>query len=342
MTGSYEEAGVSLARGDAASEDAKRQIQLSHNGSVISELGMFGIDLQAVLPNHWKNPILSQTADGVGTKLIYAAVGGQHETVGIDLVAMVVDDHSRYNRRPITFAAYRGTNTISPEIFSLVLKGVVDGCVQAGVPYTAGETAEMPGFYVDPHYEIVGFSVALHERGSLRVGQKTVPGDLLIGLPSNGVGSNGFSLLRKLWPPEKVVAGRCPVTLDQILKPTPIYTKAVLAVNDAVGTIRGWAHITGGGLGERGKLVQLLPSGLAAELDSRSWNVPDIFLEAQKAGDLSDERMRETFNMGLMMIAPVNPQHERMAVHVLEQHGCRPIIVGRVVEQTGDKRVLFV
>jgi phosphoribosylformylglycinamidine cyclo-ligase len=305
---SYEEAGVSLARGDAASEDAKQQISATFTHEIVMDQGIPCTRLKNIFPELQGDPLLSRTVDGVGTKLHYAAVAGRFGTVGRDLVAMVVDDISRYNRRPLGFSMYRSANTIIEEHFHEIIEGAVEGCLEAGVPYTAGETAEMPGFYSGLNFEIVGFSDAVHEFGTLRFGQNTKIGDVLIALPSNGGGSNGFSFFRKIWPVLEVLAGNCPVGIEDILQPTPIYTKQVLEVMVHCPSVRGWAHITGGGLGDRGKLAQILPKGMAALLYKDNWQIPEIFKLAQESSGASDDEMRSTFNMGLMMVAPIEQE----------------------------------
>ena len=337
----YESSGVSLARGDAASEDAKRQIVQTFDDSVVFDHGIPGKRLRALYPELERDIIETTCVDGVGTKLIYAAAADLLETVGEDLVAMVVDDVVRFNRRPISFSGYRGRNTIEEEAFHRILSGMVSGCKKAGTPYLSGETAEMPGFYANNNFEIVGSSVAHHEFGKLRVGQDTQIGDALIALPSRGVASNGFSFLRDIWPPQDVLAGVCPVTIDEILEPTPIYTQQIIEVNKRCTTIRGWAHITGGGLGERGKIPQILPQGMTARLFQDNWQVPNIFRLAQGAAKASDEQMRSTFNLGLMFIAPVHQDEAMEAFKILTDLGCEPMIVGYVVAQEGSQRVIF-
>jgi len=334
----YEDAGVNIARGDAASADAFRQMQQTFDETVVVDTGLPAIQLIKALRLPGR-PRLHATVDGVGTKLLYAAACGIHDTVGIDLVAMCVDDHARYNIYPICFAAYRGTNTIDETVFSSVTKGVVEGCKRAGVPYIAGETAEMPGFYAGSHYELVGVSVGVYEEGALRHGQDTRLGDLLVALPSFGGGSNGFSLMRHVFPPEKVAARESAVGPEEILKPAPIFTRPVLKANRTYKTIRGWAHITGGGLGERGKLASLLPSGFCARLDRKSWQVPPLFQKVQEAGSISDEEMFSTFNMGLMMIAPVQKRQAAQVVRFFESLGISAAVVGRVEEQTGVNKI---
>lgn len=338
---SYESSGVSLARGDAASSSAILQAQETYDESVVIEHGQRGRRLKFLIPGIPGDPVFSEAVDGVGTKLIYAALAERYDTVGEDLVAMVIDDHSRYNRKPISFAWYRGSNRISLEQASLIMNGVVEGCKKAQVPLLGGETAEMPNFYVDPHFEIVGFSTALHEYGSLRVGQETVAGDILIAVPSNGGGSNGFTLLRRVFTPRSVVAGLCAVTIEEILAPTPIYTPFIMKAMEECKTIRGWAHITGGGLGESGKLAHLLPEGLAAKLDPSSWEVPHLFKTVQEVADISDENMRDAFNLGLMMVAPVAKEEAEQLIRFLESLFCRPMVVGKVIEQAGERKVVW-
>jgi len=334
---SYEQAGVSLARGDAASADAFARMQVTFNSSILLDSGLAVVDLKKVIRG-MKNPRLHSTMDGVGTKLIYAAFCGISDTVGFDLVAMCVDDHSRYNIIPINFTVYRGTNKIDEGIFSRVVEGVAQACKKAGGPYTSGETAEMPDFYQGVNYELVGTSTGVYDAGTLRKGGGIRSGDLLVALPSFGGGSNGFSLTRNIFPPEEVASGKAPVTPEMILKPTPIYTQEVLSANSRYKSIRSWAHITGGGLGEKGKLASLLPDGLVAVLDRRSWEIPPIFQQIQTVGRVDSERMFETYNMGLMMIATVAVRQAQTVISFFESCGVEAWIVGRVEESRGAGR----
>lgn len=337
----YEESGVSLARGDFASEDARKKLRKTFNESVSFEQEIPTISLNRVIPFDWTNPCLASAVDGVGTKLIYAAVGSEFSTIGQDLVAMVVDDLARYNIKPIKFCLYRGANTIVQEYFSEILDGVVEGCIKAGTPLITGETAEMPGFYIPPHFEVVGFSEGIYEHGTLRKGQNTKVGDALVALPSLGLGSNGFSKIRDIWSPWETIAGKCSASIEDVLVPTPIYCLDVLAANKDFPSIRGWAHITGGGLGERGKLPQLLPKGMAAELDYASWYTPDIYEDVENDGDLTKDQMADAFNLGLMMVAPIASEDAQKVVDNFKGWGVEASIVGRVVEQTEEKRVLI-
>jgi len=333
--------GVSLARGDAASAEAFAQMQATFGKTVVVDSGLPGIDTRMAFPRHFRRPIITAAPDGVGTKLIYAAACGIPGSVGIDLVAMCADDQARWDIIPISFSVYRGTNTIDPEVFAQVTKGVVEGCKLAGgIPYISGETAEMPGFYVDSHYELVGVCNGVHDFGKLRRGGDIRDGDLLVSLPSKGGGSNGFGEIRLAFPPDEVAAGRVSLTPEEVLRPTPIYTVPVLKANAAFPSIRGWAHITGGGLGERGKLAHILPAGLCATLDRKSWEVPVIFRKVQEVGGTSDKKMFSIFNMGLMMVAVVSKKDAARLVRFLEGLGYAPSIVGRVEKQKGTKKVV--
>ena len=338
---SYEQSGVSLARGDAASADAFARMQTTFNPEILMDSGLPVVHILKVIRG-MKEPRFHSTMDGVGTKLIYAAVCGIYNTVGFDLVAMCVDDHSRYNIKPINFTLYRGTNKIDEQVFAKVAEGVVEACIRAGVSYTGGETAEMPDFYANTNFELVGTSNGVYDTGTLRRGQGTRPGDLLVALPSYGGGSNGFSLTRRIFPPKEVASGKAAVSPEVVLKPTPIYTQEVLVANKRFKSIRGWAHITGGGLGERGKLSSLLPNGLVAVLDRSSWEVPPIFRQIQTVGQVDDERMFETYNMGLMMIAPVAASHARAVLGFFESIGVECWVVGKIEESVDyDRKIRF-
>lgn len=342
MAGAYEKAGVSLARGDLASKEARQLIQRTYQDNYVRIAeGIPGIDMLKAIEG-FTSPRLITAMDGVGTKLVYAAVAQRFDTVPEDLVAMILDDLSRYNVFPITFGMYRGANEVQAAPMRLMIQGAVNGCIKGGmVAYTSGETAEMPGFYNGSNFELVGFACGLVEGDNLRRGQDTQEGDVLVALHSYGGGSNGFSLYRRTWPPEDVVAGKCSVTIDEILKPTPIYTKPVLVANREFPSIRGWAHITGGGLGCDGKLPDIVPEGLAAELDMQTWEIPTIFHKIREEAELSFEDWVEVYNLGLMMVAPVARTDASSILRLFDSLGYQASVVGRVVEQTGKERVVF-
>src|SRR3990172_4386421 len=219
----YEESGVSIARGDAASADAFAQLAKTFNERSQLVKGM--VALSTDFP-HMEHPMLALATDGVGTKLKYAFASGQHSTVGIDLVAMCVNDLARNNITPLGFALYRATGKIDPSVMHDVVEGVVEGCLQAGCVYMTGETAEMPGFYQDGEYDLAGFAVGVFDRDRLITGEEIKEGDTVFGIASSGLHSNGFSAVRKLFPPDDVVGQ--PELLAQILQPTRIYVLDVL------------------------------------------------------------------------------------------------------------------
>lgn len=329
----YKAAGVSTARGDAASEDAFKQLSRTFNKDVVVLDGL--VALRADF-SQMREPLLAFASDGVGTKLKYAFASGQHNSVGIDLVAMCVNDLARNNIRPLAHCLYRATGKIDQRAMHDVIEGVVEGCVQAGCVYPTGETAEMPGFYAPGEYDLAGLAVGVFEREEIITGQSIQEGDLVFGLASSGIHSNGFSLVRKLFPPEEVVNDAS--LLYQILKPTRIYVKSVLAVNSRF-EIHGWAHITGGGIA--GKLGKIIPEDLAARLDTTKWLVHDIFRRIQEAGKISDQEMRSTFNLGLGMIGVAPEGLARHIVNFLAQQGEAAYLIGEIVKSERGDRVVF-
>jgi len=329
----YEESGVSIARGDAASADAFQQLvrTFNENTDLINGLVALKADF-----SHLREPRLVLTSDGVGTKLKYAFASGKHNTVGIDLVAMCVNDLARNNVVPLGFAMYRAAGEIEPEVMHDVVEGVVGGCLQAGCVYVTGETAEMPGFYQEGEYDLAGFAVGVVDRGKVITGEAIQECDLVFGLGSSGLHSNGFSLVRKLFPPEEAVEDSR--LLHQILQPTRIYVKPVMAVNRSF-EIHGWAHITGGGI--VGKLGNIIPDGLAARLDTTKWPVHYIFRRLREAGRISDKEMRRTFNLGLGMIGVASKDVAKQAVNFLAQQGEAAYLIGEIIRSSKEGKVEF-
>ena len=332
----YESSGVSIARGDAASADAFAQLQRTFN--VYSQL-IKGLVLLKADFSGMEDPFLAFAPDGVGTKLKYAFASGQHKTVGIDLVAMCVNDLARNNITPLGFALYRATGKIDSEVMHDVVEGVVEGCLQAGCVYMTGETAEMPGFYHDGEYDLAGFAVGVFDRDKLITGERIKAGDTVFGIASSGLHSNGFSAVRKLFPPEEVVGQ--PKLLAQLLQPTRIYVRDVLEVSNVLG-IHGWAHITGGGI--IGKLGKIIPNGLVATLTIDSWPTPEIFERVRKSGSISWKEMRSTFNCGLGMIGVADNATAETAIRRLNRNGEQAYIVGEIDEVGPDEedKVVFI
>ncbi len=330
----YEDAGVSLARGDAASEDARKQLFRTFNNysTLVKGLVVLRADFGGM-----GEPFLALASDGVGTKLEYAFASGIHNTVGIDLVAMCVNDLARNNIRPLGFALYRATGRVEPEIMHEVIEGVVEGCLQAGCVYTTGETAEMPSFYQAGEYDLAGFTVGVFDRNQLNTGERIREDDVLIGLASSGPHSNGYSLLRRVFPPEEAV--KDPELLGELLAPTRIYVKSVLAANKSYD-VHGWVHITGGGI--TGKLGKIIPEGLTARLNWGSWPVPAIFTKSQVAGNISDQEMQRVFNLGLGFIGVVSARITDYVVDILNKEGEKAYVVGEILRSNQSDKVTFV
>ncbi len=333
MTDAYEESGVSIARGDAASADAFSQLAKTFNEHthLVKGLVAFSADFGGM-----EEPMFAVASDGVGTKLKYAFVSGQHKTVGVDLVAMCVNDLVRNGIHPLGFALYRATGKINPEVMHDVVEGVVEGCLQAGCVYMSGETAEMPGFYRDGEYDLAGFAVGVFDREKLITGDRIQAGDVVFGIRSSGLHSNGFSLVRKLFPPELVVVQ--PDLLEEILRPTQIYVRELLEINYSQ-LMHGWAHITGGGI--VGKLAKIIPESLRANIFFDHWSVPEIFYEIQRRGKVSLGEMLMTFNMGLGMIGVADSQTAKTVMAELRKKGQYSYEIG-YVQRTQVPEKVFV
>jgi phosphoribosylformylglycinamidine cyclo-ligase len=293
----YKESGVDIDAGDALVEHIKPLAKSTDRKGVMGGLGGFGglFDLKAA---GFKDPILVSGTDGVGTKLKLAIETGIPDTVGIDLVAMCVNDIVVQGAEPLFFLDYYATGKLEVETARRVVAGIAEGCRRAGCALVGGETAEMPGMYREGDYDLAGFAVGAAERDQLLPRNDIAPGDVVLGLASSGVHSNGFSLVRKIL--ERSGAGADKAAL---LEPTRIYVKPLLAAIRTTGAIKGLAHITGGGL--PGNVPRCLPDGLRARLDARQWSVPAVFRWLREAGSVPTDDMLRTFNCGLGMIAVV-------------------------------------
>lgn len=331
----YKDAGVDI---DAGSEVVSRigaLVRATPRSGVLSDLGGFG-GLFA-LPDGLKDPVLVSGTDGVGTKLKIAFATGIHHTVGIDLVAMCVNDIITSGARPLFFLDYFATGVVSPAQAESVVAGIAEGCRQAGCALLGGETAEMPGFYADDEYDLAGFAVGVVERAKIITGAEIAAGDRVLGLASSGVHSNGFSLARKaLLEVQGFGLDEQPAPLtrsvgETLLEPTRIYSRAVTGLCDAVD-VKGLAHITGGGLVENPP--RILTAGLGMELDLSSWDVPPIFGLIGDAG-VEDDEMRRTFNMGVGLAVVVSPGDVAEARAVTEAAGETVWEIGRVVQTPG-------
>ena len=334
MEGTYESSGVSIVRGDLASATAFELLKATFNNAtdLVDGLVLLDIDL-----SHYKAPRVGIAVDGVGTKLKYAFVSGQNKKVGVDLVAMCVNDLVRNNLTPLGFGMYFATGEIDLEVQREVVEGVVAGCKLASCVYMSGETAEMPGFYASGEYDIAGFAFGLVDRERRITGQRIREGDIVFGIASSGLHSNGFSKVREIVPPEEVVANQ--QLLEEILKPTRIYVKPVLDVN-ALFEIHGWAHVTGSGI--IGKLGKIIPEGLCAQIDITSWPIPEIFRLVAQRGNINAAEMFRTFNMGLGMIGVTSQNYAQYSIQELNGQGFLTYQIGSIVRRRGEEKVLLV
>jgi len=297
---SYTQAGVDVKKAEDALFAAGKLIQSTYNKAVISPENGF-----ASLYQINKNQVLAAATDGVGTKLDIAIETKIHDTIGIDLVAMCVNDLAVYGIRPLFFLDYLATSKLEPEIFGEVIKGIAEGCKQAGCALIGGETAEMPGFYPGGKYDLAGFAVGLADKADLITGEAIKAGDVIIGLASSGLHSNGFSLVRKILQDNNLSLD---MDIDSqklgqaLLKPTVIYTELVQNLKKAA-QIKGLAHITGGGFAN---ISRTLPSGAKAVISKNSWDLPAIFSFIQSQGNVGEEEMFDIFNMGIGMAVIAN------------------------------------
>lgn len=337
---SYKQAGVDVTAGYRAVELMKNAVSSTFTKGVLSGLGGFGglfeLDLTGI-----EKPVLVSGTDGVGTKLKIAFLLDKHDTVGIDCVAMCVNDIVCAGAKPLLFLDYIAVGKNVPEKVAAVVSGVAEGCRQAGCALVGGETAEMPGFYGPDEYDLAGFSVGVVDKSRILDSTNVRKGDVIISLASSGVHSNGFSLVRKVFDVEHTDLGRNIPELgaplgETLLTPTRIYVKAVLALMERVN-IKSISHITGGGFYEN--IPRAIPEGLTARIDKQSLTIPPIFTLIQKAGKIDERDMFNTFNMGTGMCIIVGKNDADTALAILKDAGETPAVIGEVVE--GDEGVII-
>jgi phosphoribosylformylglycinamidine cyclo-ligase len=328
----YRDAGVDIDAGEAVVDGIRAAVDSTRRPGVLGGIGGFG-GLFA-LDGRWKDPVLVSGTDGVGTKLLVAQRLGRHRSIGVDLVAMCVNDIAVCGAEPLFFLDYFATGRLAPDVAVQVVEGIAAGCREAGCALIGGETAEMPGMYAPGHYDLAGFAVGAVERSALLDGTQARAGDAVVGIPSSGVHSNGYSLVRKLCEPLDWDAehGLGEPLGDALLRPTRIYVRTCLELV-ARHPVRGFAHITGGGLTEN--IPRVLPPGLGVVLQPGAWLEPPIFGLLRRLGGLRDDEMRRTFNCGLGMVVVVAP--DAAAAVAAEAGGA---IVGEVVADA-DGRVRF-
>jgi phosphoribosylformylglycinamidine cyclo-ligase len=338
----YAEAGVDIDAGNAMVEAIRPLVRATRRPGAEAEIGGFGglFDLKAA---GFRDPILVAANDGVGTKVKIAVETGLHDTIGIDLVAMCVNDIVVQGAEPLFFLDYFATGKLAPEVGVAVVKGIAEGCRLAGCALIGGETAEMPGLYVAGDYDLAGFCVGAAERGTLLPRPDIAPGDMLLGLPSSGVHSNGFSLVRRIversglrWDaPAPFAPGQS--LGAALLKPTRIYVKPILAALKATGGVKGLVHITGGGFPDN--IPRVLPAGIGVRLDLDAIDVPPVFGWLAETGGVAEPEMLRTFNCGIGMIAIAGADETNGVADALRQAGEAPVRIGEVIAASEDERV---
>jgi len=334
----YRQAGVDIEEGDRLVELIKPLAKRTARKEVLAGIGGFG-GLFALDLSKYRQPVLVSGTDGVGTKLALAFMTSEHRTVGIDLVAMSVNDVAVCGAEPLFFLDYYATSRLQAETARDVISGIAEGCVQAGCTLLGGETAELPGFYKPDEYDLAGFAVGVVERAKIIDGSKVAAGDVVIGVASSGLHSNGFSLARKVLLEHAGLALDAHVAElgkplgEALLTPTIIYAKPMLALAEAV-PVKGFAHITGGGI--PGNLPRCIPDGLKAMIHAGSWPEPPIFGLIAKLGGVARQEMLAAFNMGLGLCAIVAPEHLDAALASLKQSGLDAFRVGEIAAGSGE------
>ncbi len=335
----YAAAGVDIDAGNAMVSAIKPLVRATRRPGADAEIGGFGglFDLRAA---GFDDPILVAANDGVGTKVKIAIETGLHDTIGIDLVAMCVNDIVVQGAEPLLFLDYYATGRLDPQVGVAIVRGIAEGCREAGCALVGGETAEMPGLYAERDYDLAGFAVGAAERGTLLPRADIAAGDVVLGLPSSGVHSNGFSLVRRIvevsglgWDdPAPFATGR-PLG-RALLEPTRIYVKALLAAHRQTGGIKAMAHITGGGFPDN--IPRVLPDGLGVQLALGDIRVPPVFAWLAKVGGVAEHEMLRTFNCGIGMVLIVGLDAVQAVTMALREAGEVPVMLGGVVERVGE------
>jgi phosphoribosylformylglycinamidine cyclo-ligase len=338
---SYEDAGVSISAGEAAVERIKSKVRSTFRPEVIGDIGGFG-GLFAFASHRYSHPVLVSSTDGVGTKALIAQAAGRFDTIGVDLVAMCVDDIVCQGAEPLFFLDYIAVGKLDPDHIEQLVEGVAHGCRQAGCALIGGEMAEHPGAMDPGEFDLVGFAVGVAERDRLITGEHVAAGDVLIGLPSPGLRSNGYSLARKVLLEgagrtldEPAWAGAHHSLGDELLVPSVVYAPAIAALLRHID-VRAVAHITGGGL--PGNLVRVLPEDADAVVDPGTWESPRIFGEIQRLGEVSDVEMRKVFNLGIGMVVVVAEDEVHRTLDLLRTEGHRATQIGHVAAGHGQVR----
>ena len=330
---SYRDAGVDIEAGDALVEAIKPHARKTLRPEVLAGIGGFGALCE--IPKKYRQPVLVSGTDGVGTKLKLAFSLHRHDTVGIDLVAMSVNDVLCQGAEPLFFLDYFACGKLDNKVAAQVVKGVAEGCELAGCTLIGGETAEMPGMYPEGEYDLAGFCVGVVEKERIIDGRAIAPGDAVLGLASSGPHSNGYSLIRRIIGEEHLASE----LTDSLMEPTRIYVKPVLKLAAAV-PVKGLAHITGGGL--LGNVPRILPQGTKAVLDKKKWPRHEIFRWLQNTGNVAEDEMFRVFNCGIGMVIVVSPDKAQMAKMLLKREGELAYEIGVIEAASGAPEALIV
>ena len=328
----YKKAGVDIDAAERFIDRIKPMVRTTARPEVLSRIGGFSGLFRPRLAG-MKRPVLVSSTDGVGTKLLIANLAGRYDTIGIDLVAMSVDDVVVLGAEPLFFLDYIAVGKVRPAMLVEIMKGIVKGCRQARCALLGGETAELPGLYGRGKWDLAGFCVGLVDEAKIIDGRRTRPGDAVVGLASSGLHSNGYSLARKVFSEREIKAG----LWRELLRPTRIYCTDILEVLKKV-PIRGMAHITGGGLYDN--LPRVVPEGLGVRIERGSWHVPAIFGKIQRRGGVDDREMFRTLNMGIGMALVVPPADAERAVALFERRGQRASVIGEIVRGKHEVAIL--
>jgi len=337
---SYKDAGVDIEAGNQLVDRIKSVAKATRRKEVVSNLGGFGAMFE--LPTGYKEPVLVSGTDGVGTKLRLAIDTGIHNKVGIDLVAMCVNDLIVQGAQPLFFLDYYATAKLDIDTAASVVEGIGEGCLQANCSLIGGETAEMPGMYEGEDYDLAGFCVGIVEKSKVIDGTQVKSGDQLIALGSSGPHSNGYSLIRKIIEVsgaslEQAFEGR--TLAETLLEPTRIYVKSCLALADQIN-LKALSHITGGGLLEN--IPRVLPQGTCAQIDQSSWEMPGIFNWLKQQGNVEQTEMYRTFNCGVGMVLVVDSAELDKAITILTERGEQAWHLGQIVDSEGEQQVSFI
>jgi len=342
MAMDYKTSGVDIEAGYKSVELMKKHVKQTMRPEVLGGLGGFAgaFDLSNI--KNMEEPVLLSGTDGCGTKVKLAFVMDKHDTIGIDAVAMCVNDIACSGGEPLFFLDYIACGKNYPEKIATIVSGVAEGCIQSECALVGGETAEHPGLMPEDDYDLAGFAVGVVDKKDMITGENIKPGDVLIGIASSGVHSNGFSLVRKVFEMTKesldTYYDELGTTLGEaLIAPTRIYVKALKSIKNAGVTVKGCSHITGGGFYEN--IPRMLPDGVVAKVEKASYEIPPIFKLLQKTGNIEEEMMYNTYNMGLGMIIAIDEKDVDKTMEAIKATGDKPFVVGSII--AGDKGVIL-